>query len=156
MLRKLPNYCFLSGHPWETAIQASRQYIHRYTRLSCSQLSQDQELIRMVNGHLSAQTLLTALILLTLFVWSWCCKVLRDCEKNLQRSVHPSRRGGKTTIPISHLCPVECWDCSGDCRFSINLEMQLDTGASDREGETLSRSITSLACRSYKRPDWFI
>lgn len=61
-----------------------------------------------------------------------------------------------TTIPISHSCPVGCWDCSGDCRFSINLEMQLDTGASDREGETLSRSITSLACHSYKRPDWFI
>lgn len=59
----------------------------------------------------------------------------------------------KTTIPISHSCPVECWDCSSDCRISINLEMQLDTGASDREGETLSRSITSLACHSYKRPD---
>lgn len=62
----------------------------------------------------------------------------------------------KTTIPICHSCHVECWDCSSDCRISINLEMQLDTGASDREGETLSRSITSLACHSYMRPDWFI
>lgn len=79
-------------------------------------------------------------------------------QKNWQRSVHLSYVGRmeelkKTTIPISHSCPVGCWDCSGDCRFSINLEMQLDTGASDREEETLSRSITSLACHSYKRPD---
>lgn len=65
----------------------------------------------------------------------------------------PIRQRRKTTVPISHSCSMECWDCSSDCRISINLEMQLDTGASDRERETLSRSITSLACHSYKQPD---
>lgn len=76
-----------------------------------------------------------------------------EAMKELAEVSTPIRQRRKTTFPISHSCPVECWDCSSDCRISINLEMQLDTGASDREGETLSRSITSLACHSYKRPD---
>lgn len=55
-------------------------------------------------------------------------------KKKQPEVIPPSVRGRKTTFPISHSCPMECWDCSSDCRISINLEMQLDTGASGREG----------------------
>jgi len=118
------------------AIKTDRQFRHRYTMLSFSRLSQDDFLILVAFSYKSHINLLVL-------------QSTHRLQNNFERSVHPLLRKGKTTIPISHPCPMECWDCSVDCKFSINLEMQLDTGASDRERETLSRSITSLACHSY-------
>lgn len=92
------------------------------------------------------------------FSHSICIVMVLQSTQSMQELAKVSlriRQKRKSTIPISHSCRAECWDCSSDCGISINLETLLDTGASDREGETLSRSITSMACHSYKLPDWF-
>lgn len=88
--------------------------------------------------------------------WLLCVITPLQRTRMLPKKQRRSVQRGRTTFPSSHPCPVESWDCSSDCRISINLEMQLDTEASDREGATLSRSISSLACHGYKRRHWFI
>lgn len=50
-------------------------------------------------------------------------------------------------------CHTECSGCSGDSQDFSQPWVKLDTGASDREEETLSRSITSLLWPSHEQPD---
>lgn len=139
-------------------------------------LSQDQVLIQVVKCCLAGKTngshcsysahpicMVTVPVMVTLFslVADYTETMKEPTEGSSpvgQRRRGKKKKGGekKTTILICHSFHMECWDCPSDCRISINLEMQLDAGASDREGETLSRSITSLACHSYMQPDWFI
>lgn len=152
---KLPNYCCLSTS-WKEP-QTLADGAHTHTRIHKDVLFKTITRASADSGvEMQFSWENNRFRFFTVFAWSRCCKVDRDHGKKKKTPPEVSSHIGqrrKTTIPISHSCPVECRDCSSDCRISINLEMQLDTGASDREGETLSRSITSRACHSYKRPD---
>lgn len=72
-------------------------------------------------------------------------------QNKVRSQFTPYAEEKETIIPITHSCPMECWDCSSEYRISINPEMRLDTAASDREAEILSRSYHSC-----ELPDWFI
>lgn len=145
---ELPNYCSLSGYQLERTTQAGRQHtqIHKVVLFKMITRSSADTIDKMLFSW--KNKCLSLLLLCSPYLHGHgAAEYIKAMKKKILEVSSPIGQRKKTTIPTSHSCSVECWDCSSDCRISINLEMQLDTGASDREGETLSRSITSLACQ---------
>lgn len=111
--------------------------------------SQDQVLIRVLKMLFSGEETKALPTPRLLSLRAGCSVCAHWAQKKMGRkkkrkevvSSFIGQRREKLQLPSVIPAPTECWDCSKDCRISINLEMQLDTGASARDGETLSRSI---------------
>lgn len=128
-----------------TNMRCTRKHKQRYTRSSCSETvtrsSADTCLENALYQRRNEAPLPTALTPCKLLCVLIGCKKKKGNNRKEVVSSFIGQRRKKLQLPSVIPAPTGCWDCSKDCRISINLEMQLDTGASARDGETLSRSI---------------
>lgn len=153
LLNVLPNYCVLSDYQLERTAQAGRQYAHRYTRLSCSKLSQDQVLICVIKCCLAGKN--TNGSHCSSFVQHICMVMVllstqRSC-KNWQRSVYTSGRGEKLQFPSVILAP---WNAGivlvtagfqSTLKCNWTLKRQTEKGR-HCQGQSLARHAIATSC----------